>query len=222
MIIGAGQPIVVVNSELVSLLDADQLRAVLAHEAGHKLSEHVLYRTALVILIRLGASARLPLALLPIRAALLEWSRAGELTCDRAAALVTRDPLAVCRTLMTLAGGAQAGRLNLDAFMRQGLDYREKGTGLERLSRLLIDLNVTHPLPVRRMHELMTWVHAGDYDPIIGGDYLRRDEPVRPRAEASDAVAHYSERFRDFFREAGETVSQAGQQLSDWVRGDGE
>src|SRR5260370_18097102 len=131
MIIGAGQPMVVVTSELVSLLDADQLRAVLAHEAGHKLSEHVLYRTALVILIRLGASARLPLALLPIRAALLEWSRAGELTCDRAAALVTRDPLAVCRTLMTLAGGAQAGTRNQGALLRPGRHHPPDRSGVE-------------------------------------------------------------------------------------------
>jgi Zn-dependent protease with chaperone function len=221
MIIGAGRPIVIVNSELVSLLDSDQLRAVFAHEAGHNLSDHVLYRTALEILVRLGASARLPLGLLPIRAVLLEWSRAGELTCDRAATLVTRDPLTVCRTLMTLAAGTQAPRLNLDAFMRQGIDYREKGTGLERLSRLLLDLNVTHALPVRRIHELMTWVHSGEYDRIVDGNYSKRDEPVRPRAEASDAVAHYAERFREFFRDAGETVNQAGQQLSDWVRGDG-
>ena len=53
--IGAGRPIVVVNSELVQLLDAEQLRGVFAHEAGHVLSEHVLYRTALVILLRLSA-----------------------------------------------------------------------------------------------------------------------------------------------------------------------
>jgi Zn-dependent protease with chaperone function len=221
MIIGAGRPIVIVNSELVSLLDGDGLRAVFAHEAGHNLSDHVLYRTALVILLRLGATARLPLGLLPIRAALLEWSRAGELTCDRAAALVTRDPLVVCRTLMTVAAGAQAPELNLEAFMRQGLDYREKGTGLERLSRLFLDLNVTHALPVRRVHELMTWVHSGEYDRIIGGEYVNRDEPVRPRVEASEAATHYTERFREFVRDAGESVNQAGQQLSDWLRGDG-
>jgi len=41
---GVGQPVVVVNSELVRLLDDNGLRAVLAHEAAHVLSEHVLYR----------------------------------------------------------------------------------------------------------------------------------------------------------------------------------
>lgn len=217
--IGAGHPIVVVQSELVQLTDDAQRSVVFAHEAGHVLSDHVLYQTALVIMLRLGQAAPVPLLpLLPLRAALLEWSRAAELSCDRAAALVTRDPLAVCRTLMTIAAGAEADRLDLDAFMRQGLDYRDKGTGLERLSRLMLDLNLTHALPVRRVHELMSWVKGGEYDRIVGGSYVSRDEPLRPRAEASDAVAHYSERFRQLFNDAGESITQVGQQLSDWLR----
>jgi Zn-dependent protease with chaperone function len=223
--IGAGRPIVVVQSGLVQLLDVEQLRAVFAHEAGHVLSDHVLYRTALVILMRLSSIPGIPLPLLPVRAALMEWFRASELSCDRAAALVTRDPLTVCRTLMVIAAGAEAERLDLDVFMRQGVDYREKGSGLERLSRLLLDLGITHPMPVRRVHELMEWVRSGDYDRIVGGDYVTRDVPPDPRAEAGDAVAHYSERFRKMFRDAGESVGDVGdqlgdaaQQLSDWLR----
>ncbi|HEX3693658.1 MAG TPA: M48 family metallopeptidase [Solirubrobacteraceae bacterium] len=224
--IGAGRPIVVVQSGLVRLLDVEQLRAVFAHEAGHVLSDHVLYRTALAILLRVSAIPGLPLPLLPLRTALMEWYRAAELSCDRAAALVTRDPLAVCRTLMVVAAGAEAEQLDLDVFMRQGIDYREQGSGLERLSRLLIDLNVTHPMPVRRVHELMEWVKAGGYDRIVGGEYQRRDEPVRARAEAGEAVAHYSERFRAMFQEAAESVGDigdslgdAGRRLSDWLHG---
>jgi Zn-dependent protease with chaperone function len=223
--IGAGRPIVVVQSGLVQLLDVEQLRAVFAHEAGHVLSDHVLYRTALVILMRLSAIPGVPLSLLPLRTVLMEWFRATELSCDRAAALVTRDPLTVCRTLMVVAAGAEAERLDLDVFMRQGIDYREKGSGLERLSRLLLDLNITHPMPVRRVHELMEWVRGGDYDRIVGGSYTTREEPVDARAEAGDAVAHYTERFREMFREAGasvgdigQQVGDAGRQLSDWLR----
>lgn len=218
--IGSGSPIVVIQSALVQLLDEQQLRAVFAHEAGHVLSDHVLYSTALILLMRLSSIPGVPLPLFPLRAALLEWFRAAELSCDRAAALVTRDPLTVCRTLMAVAAGAQADRLDLDVFMRQSAEYRERGSGLERLSRLLLDLNLVHPMPVRRIHELMEWVRSGDYDRIVGGSFPTRDEPPRPRAEASDAVSHYSERFRELFREAGETVGSVGQQLSDWLNKD--
>ena len=218
MTIGAQRPIVVVLSELVRLLDTEQLRAVFAHEAGHVLSDHVLYSTALQIIIGLGKVSPIPLPFQALRTVLMEWYRAAELSCDRAAALVTRDPVVVCRTLMTITAGAEAELLDLDAFMRQGVEYSEKGIGIERLARLMIDLNLTHPMSVRRVHELMNWVKGGDYDRIVDGSYVTRDEPLRPRAEASDAVAHYSERFRAAFRDAGESISQAGQQLSDWLR----
>ena len=131
--IGTQKPIVVLNSELVRILDDDGRRVVLAHEAAHIHSDHQLYRTALLILLLIGDAVRLPilagLPLLAIKLALLEWSRSAELSCDRAAALVTRDPLAVCRALMVIAAGEAADELNLDAFIAQGMDYSEKGTG---------------------------------------------------------------------------------------------
>jgi Zn-dependent protease with chaperone function len=219
---GARHPIVVVQSGLVHLLDAEQRRTVFAHEAAHVLSDHQLYRTALTILVALTRTARLALPLAPVRTALLEWSRATELSCDRAAALVVRDPLVVCRTLMSLAGGAMVDELDLDVFMRQGLEYSEGGGGLERLTRLMLDLGVTHPLPVRRTHELMEWVRSGEFDRIVGGEYPKRDEPTDARMEGGEAVSFYAERFRDAFREAGESVNSVGQQLAGWLRGDGE
>ena len=215
--LGAGQPIVVVNSELVGLLDSEQLRGVFAHEAGHVLSDHVLYSTALVILLRLTALPGIPVPLFPLQAALMEWSRAAELSCDRAAALVIRDPLAVCRTLMVMAAGAEAANLDLDVFMRQGQDYREKVSPFDRFSRLSDDLKLTHPMSVQRVHELMEWVRSGDYDRIVGGDYITRDEPARPRAEMADAVAHYAERFRDTFKDLGGSIDDTGKQLSEWL-----
>jgi Zn-dependent protease with chaperone function len=228
MAIGAAQPIVVLQSELVQLLDAPLQRAVLAHEAAHILSDHQLYRTALQILLNLSSSV-LPLPITPVRAALLEWSRASELSCDRAAALVVRDPLLICRALMIITAGAKAEDLDLDAFMRQGQEYAEPTSGLQRLTRLFLDLGVTHALPVKRVHELMAWVQSGEYDRIVGGEYRRREEPVDARAEAGDAASHYSERAKgafkgagaaveDAFAEAGTALENAGEKLAEWLK----
>jgi Zn-dependent protease with chaperone function len=223
MAIGAQRPIVVVQSELVRLLDAPQRRAVFAHEAAHILSDHQLYRTALEILVLLGRTARLPLPLAPVRTALMEWGRATELSADRAAAIVTRDPLVVCRTLMSLAGGAMVNELDLDVFMRQGMDYTESGSGLERLTRLTLDLGVTHTLPVKRAHELMEWVRSGEFDRIVGArEYPRRGDPADARAEGGEAVSFYAERMRDAFRDAGESIGSVGRGLSGWLRGGGD
>ena len=218
---GSGRPVIVLNSETVRLLDTDGLRVVIAHEGAHVLSDHVLYMTALTILIQLGASVRLPvfagLPLLAIRTALLEWSRAAELSCDRAAALVARDPMAVCRALMTLAGGEAVDELNLDAFMKQGLDYDEKGSGLERLTRLFMHLNITHPMPVRRTHQLLNWVRSGDYDRIKDGSYIRRGQEPPLRDEAGAAQEHYAGRVRDAFKDVGDSLNDVGEQLGEWL-----
>jgi len=218
--IGIDKPVVVLNSELVRILDEDCRRAVLAHEAAHVHSGHVLYQTALLILLRLGNSARLPLLaglpLLAIQLALLEWFRGAELSCDRAAALATRDPLTVCKALMVISAGEAAEDLNLDAFIAQAMDY-EEGTGLEKLTRLLQDMQLTHPMPVRRVRQLLNWVREGDYDRIVGGEYLRLGQEPPLRDEADAAQEHYAKRVSDAFQQAGSSMNEVGQQLGDWL-----
>jgi Zn-dependent protease with chaperone function len=218
--IGTDKPVVILNSELVRILDDDGRRAVLAHEAAHVHSGHVLYQTALLILLRIGASARIPflagLPLLAIELALLEWFRGAELSCDRAAALVTRDPQAVCRALMVVTAGEAAADLNLDAFIAQAMDY-EGGEGIERLTRMLQDMRLTHPMPVRRVRNLLVWVREGGYDRIVGGEYLRAGQEPPLRDEADAAQEHYAARISDAFAQAGSSIGEVGQQLADWL-----
>jgi Zn-dependent protease with chaperone function len=222
-VVGTDKPVVVLNSELVRLLDEPGRRAVLAHEAAHVHSDHVLYQTALAILLRLGSGlpALAGLPLLAIRYALLEWFRGAELSCDRAAAIVTRDPLAVCRALMVLTAGGAADQLDLDAFIAQAMDYETGGSGLERLTKLLGELNVTHPMPVRRVRLLLDWVREGEYDRIVGGDYIRRGEEPPLREEADGAAGHYSARIGDAFAQAGSSISEVGEQLRQWLAREG-
>ena len=216
--IGATKPMVVINSRTIELLDEMELRTVLAHEAAHILADHVKYRTALLILLRMSGVGRLGviagLPLMGVKLALLEWFRAAELSCDRAATLVNRDPLVTCRTLMVLAGGAASRKLNLDEFINQARQYEEWDSGWDKLNRLMTEVNLTHAYPVRRVREVMTWVQSGEYDRIVGGDYLRRGQEPGARQEASDAVEFYAERFRKGFKEAGDSIAGAGQSIA--------
>src|SRR4029079_955182 len=204
--IGSGRPMVLINSKTVELLDEEELRAVLGHEAGHVLSDHVMYRTALMILLAMGTRG-LPmmagLPLLAVKLALLEWFRAAELSADRAATLVNRDPLVSCRAATVLARGRPSRKLDLDAFMRQAAAYEEWEPGWDKLARVRIEVGQTHAFPVKRASEVMKWVRSGDYDRIAHGEYIRRGDPLDVRAEAGDAVDFYAERFRSIFREAG-------------------
>jgi Zn-dependent protease with chaperone function len=223
MAIGAKKPMVVVSSAAVQTLDDDELEMVLAHEAGHILSDHVVYQTTLAILLDLGVGALPFLAGIPLRGityALLEWYRAAELSCDRCSTIVTRDPLLTSRTLMAISAGLPSSRLNLDAFLRQSSEYREGGDGFDRIRRLMTELSLTHSPPVRRAHEVYTWVQSGDYDRIVGGEYVRRGEELPARDEAAAATEHYAERMRDLMSDAAGQVQSTGEKLADWLRRD--
>ena len=220
--IGSERPMVVLNSASISLFDEQELHTVLAHEGGHILSDHVLYQTALLIMLQLVPLGRTPtLAGLPtiaIRSALLEWFRAAELSADRAATLVNRDPVVTSRTLLVLAGGLSSKQLDVNAFLRQAQDYHEWESGWDRLSRLTTELNLTHSSPVRRVAELMDWVRSGEYDRIVGGTYRKRDEKADAGAEAEEAFKHYRERFQRIFEDTGESIGNVGERMSDWVQ----
>jgi Zn-dependent protease with chaperone function len=228
--IGAGKPMVVIGSGMLEKLGPGEQRVILAHEIGHILADHVLYMTALSILLRGTGGIPFPIGL-PLRAVttvLLEWYRAAELSCDRAAVLAVRDPRIVCRTLMVLGSGMPADKLNLDAFMAQAMEYESWDDPSDRVRRFFNEIGRTHPLAVRRVSEVMKWVQSGEYDRIVRGEYRTRDQQANVREEASDAMEFYAERFRAIFRDMGENITTLGsqaagaaEQIADWIRARG-
>jgi Zn-dependent protease with chaperone function len=224
--IGSQNPMLVMGSPLLAKLGAGEQRAVLGHELGHILSDHVMYMTALQIILRAGGSiGLLGLPLVPVRAVLLEWVRTAELSCDRAAVLAVRDPKIICRTLMVLAGGVSADKLDLDAFMAQAMEYDNWEDGHDRVRRFFTEIGRTHANAVRRVSEIMRWVQSGEYDRIQRGEYRKRSDPVDVRDEAGDAFDFYSERFRGMFSEMGDSITNLGNQVgnassqvADWLR----
>jgi Zn-dependent protease with chaperone function len=225
--IGSTKPLIVMDSQWLRRLGPGEQRALIGHEIGHVLSDHLLYMTALNIL--LSAGGNLPVFLgMPfraVRAVLLEWYRAAELSCDRASAIVVRDPQIVCRLLMVLSGAMPASELNLDAFMAQAMEYESWDDPSDRVRRFFNELGKTHPDAVRRVSEVMKWVQSGEYDRIIRGEYRTRDQETDVQGEAGDAMEFYAERFRAIFREVGDNMAQAGTQLggmaeqvADWIR----
>ena len=104
-------------------------------------SGHVLYQTAMLILLRVATGVRLPLLaglpLLAIQLALLEWFRGRRARCDRAAALVTRDPMAICRALMVISAGEASADLSLDAFVARPMDTARAARASRSLTRLM-------------------------------------------------------------------------------------
>ena len=221
--IGSNAPITLVSSGLVGSFSEDELTAVLAHEMGHVLADHVGLTTTfqLVQMILRGVLRTVPLAGVPLVAlylALLEWSRAVELTADRASAIVTGDPLAMCSTLMRMAGGP-VKNLNLDAFIVQATEYDGEADPFSRYSRFFAEITTTHPFPVRRVRELIAWVSAGELDRIRSGSYLRKGQEPPPSAEFDAAFDHYRKRFATILDRAGDGITSVIDRLTTWLGG---
>jgi Zn-dependent protease with chaperone function len=222
--VGMSDPFIVLNSSMLEVLDHDEVEAVLAHEVGHILSGHVLYRTLLLLIMRL-ALFRYPiagLALLPILWALLEWYRKSELSCDRAALLAVQDKDVVMSSLMKLAGGTRGEVLNLQEFIAQSEEYREGGDLLDSVYKVLNVIGATHPFSVVRVAELRDWIDSGAYDKIMAGEYARRsDEDLRPyREDLAEAMKGYTDAAQEIFDEVDAAVEKLKSRVSDvWRRG---
>ena len=222
--VGSARPVVLLNSALVKGVPGTELTAVLGHEAGHVLSDHVHYATVMAILQRLAVTGLSPIGRLPIQAlllVLLEWYRCAELSCDRAATLVTGDPLVTCRVLMQTAGGGVDG-LDLDAFIAQATAYAETDDLLSRPSRWLTEIGQTHPFAVRRVSELLRWVQEGEFDRIRAGSYLRRGQEPPPTDHLRDATEHYRQRFLEIVERVGGGLQRMANQFTEWLRGEGD
>ena len=105
--------------------------------------------------------------------------------------------------MLVLAGGMPSRKLNLDAFMRQATEYEDWDSGWDRINRLRSELALTHSYPVRRVKEVMAWVHSGEYDRILGGEFTHARPGGRPAQAAGDAFEYYIKRFRGFLKDTG-------------------
>ena len=219
--VGMNEPFIVLNSSMLEVLTRDEVESVIAHEVGHILSGHVLYRTLLILLLQL-TMFRYPLAgiaVLPLLLALLEWNRKAELSCDRAALLAMQHPDTVLSSLMKLAGGTRGEEEHLDLheFIAQSDEYRENRDILDRVYKLLNVLGATHPFSVVRVAELRMWIESGRYEEILAGDYTRRDdEDTRPYVEDLKEAA---KGYTDMASEILEDVDAAVDKLKDKMSG---
>ncbi|GGS18789.1 M48 family metallopeptidase [Streptomyces griseoviridis] len=180
MCIGLDEPIIVVTTGLVELLDEEEMRAVIGHEVGHALSGHSVYRTVLLFLTSLAVRvAWIPLgnlAVMAIVTGLREWFRKSELSADRAGLLVGQDLQASMRGLMKIAGGNHLHEMNVDAFLEQADEYEAGGDLRDSVLKILNVLPRSHPFTTVRAAELKKWAGSRDFQRIMDGHYPRREE----------------------------------------------
>lgn len=208
--IGVQRPFITMNSSMMETLDEDEQLAVIAHELGHILSGHVMYKTLLWFLLNIATLAiRIPVAqlvLLGVLIALKEWDRKSELSSDRAGLLVVQKPEVSTTVLMKLAGGKDLEEMDLEEFRKQADDYESGGDILDGIYKVLNVLGQSHPFPVLRVSAIETWAKDGEYEKILSGDYLKRTEAEEDLA--SD-FTEATKQYRDEMKSSKDPFAQA-------------
>jgi Zn-dependent protease with chaperone function len=221
--IGFERPFIVITSGALQLLDSDdERRFLLAHELGHIMSGHMLYRTVALVILSIGSLALFPvgLALLPFQLALLEWHRKSELSTDRAGLLAVQDTVVAHRAFMKLAGGPDYGDVaSVDEFMRQAAAYETGGDTWDRILQLVNTAFREHPFNTVRAGELERWRTGGQYDAILAGAYPRRGQAGPTLGDDyAEATSYYAEKARDAVDSVAAAMRRARDAFSDAFR----
>ncbi|GHF35514.1 peptidase M48 [Streptomyces mashuensis] len=202
MCVGLDEPVIVVTTGLVELLDEEEMRAVVGHEVGHALSGHAVYRTILLFLTNVAVKiAWIPLGNLAVTAivtALREWFRKSELSADRAGLLVEQDLKASLRGLMKLAGGNHLHEMNVDAFLEQAEEYERGGDLRDSVLKIMNMLPRSHPFATVRAAELKRWAESRDFQRLMDGHYPHRSEDKD--ASVSDSFRESAQHYADAVR----------------------
>lgn len=153
---------IVVHSRLVDDFSDPELRFVIGHEMGHVQNNHVVYGTALRLLkgnLLLFVRILMP----PAEAALKDWARKAEITCDRAGLLCCQDLDAAMSSFVKMACGSTKlyDELDVDAYLEQ-LEAGREGVGRFR------ELLASHPYLPKRIRALQLFAESALYREAIG------------------------------------------------------
>ena len=166
---GETRPFIVITSGLLNIMPEELLPTVLAHECGHIVCHHVLYRTMGTWVLS-GALTLVPLgaiAIYPIMSAFHHWMRCSELSADRAAVLCDGSPDHLIEMCMRFAGGDKkiASEMNVEAFMEQAQEYRKlvSDSKYNKTLEFMRFSQATHPINAVRALECYEWTQTENY-----------------------------------------------------------
>ena len=165
---GETKPFIVITSGLLETVPEKLIPTVLAHECGHIVCHHVLYRTMGSMI--LSGALMIPmgvLAVYPLMAAFHRWMRCSELSADRVAVLCDGNADNLTEMCMRFAGFGKniAYDMNVEAFMEQAEEYRQLIADNKKnktLEQMRFSQN-THPINVLRASEARAWTETENY-----------------------------------------------------------
>ncbi len=219
-VLGFETPFVVLGGGLVQTLTPEELLAVAGHEIGHLKAGHSVYRTALWLLTQLSLqlTQAAELVRLPVYAALLDWERKSELSCDRAGLLACQEPKAALGALIKVGYPGLSGVIDESELLRQGADWEASGDLLDSLFKVLGNWDATHPALIQRYSALHSWSQGDEYSAIVAGT-LRREGAADPGAEMRQAWESWKADLNRSQDPGTKVVADAVRQAENFLKG---
>ena len=150
--------VVVVYAPLLKIMDEDELRFIIGHELGHVALNHTWLNTLL------GGMAGVPVsfgAAIVIVFAFRWWNRACEFSADRAGLLACGSLEKATSALVKLV----AGEVRSPAEMERALQVIDAED--DSLLNVLAGSLSTHPMVIRRIHELRKYAASPQYRALL-------------------------------------------------------
>lgn len=142
-------PTIVVHSGIVERMTPGELKCVIGHECGHVHNEHQVYMNICDLISGVFSGQNVLLQMLSTTTVLmfLEWSRAAEVTCDRAAMICADNVEDAINVNKKLAYGTFLNREeNVDIE-----DLRDQLEDLSTAASIFTEFGQTHPSSIRRV-----------------------------------------------------------------------
>lgn len=150
-------PLICITSAMLERMTLGELRAVIGHECGHIHNNHSIYTVAAEIILNKGlifGVMTIPglyqiigLVTMPMKLLFSAWSRAAEVTSDRAGVICSLDPQDAINVNGKLLYGGALGEHTVN------IEELEKQFDMMVSTPIrLLELPQSHPMPVRRIY----------------------------------------------------------------------
>lgn len=146
---------IVLYAPLLEIMDRDELQFIIGHEMGHVKLGHTWLNSLA------GGMAGIPSpvgAAVILEMALRWWNRACEFSADRAGMLACGNPAKAISALIKLEAGPAIH--SVQGF-QQAIERIEAQD--DTLANNLTELLATHPMIVKRIHQLRDYAHSTEY-----------------------------------------------------------
>jgi Zn-dependent protease with chaperone function len=170
--IGEENVSICLTSGLLEIMNEEELRAVIAHECGHIVCQHMLYHTLAQFLLYTGANLFMPLDVVaePLKMGLRYWNRRCELSADRAGAVAVGSSKPIISTMIRLAGGPKSitDAVDLDVYLEQAEAYERLSDSTWDKTLQSVAVQFTdHPFLAVRAREIKQWGATEQFQQLV-------------------------------------------------------